>query len=598
MESKRRCYYEVLDVPRDADGATIKMAYRKAALKWHPDKNPDNPEAHNMFQEITNAYTVLSDTQERAWYDGHRDSILRGGDGTAEDGEAAQGINLWPYFSSSCYTGYSDGEKGFYVVYSKVFAAIAEEEAEAQSSSGGKKGKSPAFGNALSSYDEVKRFYQFWSIFNSHKTFSWLDQYNTTQAENRRIRKLMEKDNKKARDKGRKAYNDQIRHLVEIVKKRDKRVSEHLLKIKKEQEEAEKAAAIKKQDMEKERQAAMAKMREEQERAYEELDAELEAREDADADYQNPYHQDEDEEEKKNEVYCAACKKLFKSDKQWKSHERSKKHQQAVEALAEELMTLEDDEEAEKGEDEDEAEGEVGDEAEYEEGDGEAEEYQNGEDEAVVEYDDEGNIIEYEDLDDEQNGENGYAEEEEDDAEEEGDNSEERADEIVDENETEQDTNEGSAESSNDDDQAEGEEVASIEEVDGQEHQQDTDTPAAPAEPEPDQKRPLTKKARREAKKAAAAKANKQQDPPTTAPSGKRWAKENRTQPTQKQATSQPSASATGTSAHECGVCGETFLSRNALFAHVREKDHAQPLSETKRKSKRTNRRMWKEEQN
>lgn len=50
------CYYEVLGVDRDADDATLKKAYRKAALKHHPDKNPDNfDEATKKFKEIQNA---------------------------------------------------------------------------------------------------------------------------------------------------------------------------------------------------------------------------------------------------------------------------------------------------------------------------------------------------------------------------------------------------------------------------------------------------------------------------------------------------------------------------------------------------------------
>lgn len=63
-----RCYYEVLDVSREADTAEIKSAHRRLALKWHPDKNLDNSEeAKEQFQVVQNAYEVLSDPQERAW---------------------------------------------------------------------------------------------------------------------------------------------------------------------------------------------------------------------------------------------------------------------------------------------------------------------------------------------------------------------------------------------------------------------------------------------------------------------------------------------------------------------------------------------------
>ncbi len=65
----KRDFYEVLGVNRDADEAEIKKAYRKLAMKHHPDRNPDNKEAEAKFKEVKEAYEVLSDTQKRAAYD-------------------------------------------------------------------------------------------------------------------------------------------------------------------------------------------------------------------------------------------------------------------------------------------------------------------------------------------------------------------------------------------------------------------------------------------------------------------------------------------------------------------------------------------------
>jgi len=65
----KRDYYEVLGVNRDASEEEIKKAYRRLAMKWHPDRNPDNPRAEEYFKEAKEAYEVLSDAQRRAAYD-------------------------------------------------------------------------------------------------------------------------------------------------------------------------------------------------------------------------------------------------------------------------------------------------------------------------------------------------------------------------------------------------------------------------------------------------------------------------------------------------------------------------------------------------
>src|SRR5262245_45479019 len=65
----KRDYYEVLGVNRDADEETVKKAYRKLAMKHHPDRNPDNHRAEEQFKEAKEAYEVISDPQKRAAYD-------------------------------------------------------------------------------------------------------------------------------------------------------------------------------------------------------------------------------------------------------------------------------------------------------------------------------------------------------------------------------------------------------------------------------------------------------------------------------------------------------------------------------------------------
>ena len=66
---EKRDYYEVLEVPKNATADEIKKAYRKMAIKYHPDKNPDNKEAEEKFKEAAEAYEVLSNPEKRSRYD-------------------------------------------------------------------------------------------------------------------------------------------------------------------------------------------------------------------------------------------------------------------------------------------------------------------------------------------------------------------------------------------------------------------------------------------------------------------------------------------------------------------------------------------------
>jgi molecular chaperone DnaJ len=83
----KRDYYEVLGLGREAGDQEIKGAYRKLALKYHPDRNPDDPGAEEKFKEASEAYSVLSDAQKRAAYDrfGHAGLQSAGGPGFNPD---------------------------------------------------------------------------------------------------------------------------------------------------------------------------------------------------------------------------------------------------------------------------------------------------------------------------------------------------------------------------------------------------------------------------------------------------------------------------------------------------------------------------------
>uniref|UniRef100_A0A7N5P9Z1 J domain-containing protein n=1 Tax=Ailuropoda melanoleuca TaxID=9646 RepID=A0A7N5P9Z1_AILME len=75
-------YYEVLGVPRQASSKAIKEAYRKLALRWHPDKNPENKEeAERRFKQVAQAYEVLSDAKKRDVYDPYGEAGVEDGGG-------------------------------------------------------------------------------------------------------------------------------------------------------------------------------------------------------------------------------------------------------------------------------------------------------------------------------------------------------------------------------------------------------------------------------------------------------------------------------------------------------------------------------------
>jgi len=89
----KRCYYEVLGVERNASEDDLKKAFRRLAMKHHPDRNPDNKECESQFKEAKEAYEVLGDTQKRALYDRHGHAAFesgmggRGGAGFADVGD-------------------------------------------------------------------------------------------------------------------------------------------------------------------------------------------------------------------------------------------------------------------------------------------------------------------------------------------------------------------------------------------------------------------------------------------------------------------------------------------------------------------------------
>ncbi|KAF8905002.1 DnaJ domain-containing protein [Gymnopilus junonius] len=332
-------YYKLLEVSEDASTDEIKRSFRRLALIHHPDKNHnDIEEATRKFAGLQQAYEVLSDEQERAWYDSHRASLIPEPDAETVFEDIKRGTNLSTrvrdrgltvrhlarFLDATTWDTWDDGENSFFSIYRNLFARLASEEATFDSKDG-----FPSFGYSTWQWSPASKgdptcarnFYSLWMNFTTQKDFSWMEQWNITEAPDRRIRRLMERDNKKLRDEARRDYNDTIRSLVRFIRKRDPRYKRHI------DSQSEIKPPVQIQHPSSVVKGTTAEAYIEQEWQKVEVKGH-----DADLDWAAAEGEDEEEWE------CVACGKTFHSEAAWDSHERSKKHMKEVERLKLEMQ--------------------------------------------------------------------------------------------------------------------------------------------------------------------------------------------------------------------------------------------------------------------
>lgn len=274
-------------------------------------------------------------------YDNHREQILRGSHTDYED----ESLDVFLYFTASCYKGFSDDPTGFYAVYAKVFDRIAAEDIEFKDSPNEYE-QIPKFGASTSDYKTVVGpFYAYWQSYCTKKSYSWLCPHNISEIRDRRILREVEKETKKIAQKKRKERNDEVRALVSFVRKRDKRVQEHrkILEAKAEQNRY------------KQQQHRLTQLRKNQQEAQEMLNSQMSLlstdHEEQLRQMEQAYGTDNDDEDDENEdgvssenednndfiddLYCVACNKTFKNICSFENHGFSKRHRENTELLRE-----------------------------------------------------------------------------------------------------------------------------------------------------------------------------------------------------------------------------------------------------------------------
>ncbi|RMD42083.1 hypothetical protein DV735_g3029, partial [Chaetothyriales sp. CBS 134920] len=328
-------YYDLLGVDKNATDDEIKKAYRRKALELHPDRNYGNvEEATRLFAEVQTAYEVLSDAQERAWYDSHRHVLLRGDDAPGDGTEFSYNIRMTTatevqklMLKFNGKLEFSDGPTGFFGGLNEFFNQLAKEESIACQWDDQDPLDYPPFGSVDDDYSDIVRpFYAAWTGFATQKSYAWKDKYRLTDAPDRRIRRLMEKENRKLREEAIQEFNDSVRSLVAFVRKRDPRVQEN------QKSEAERQKILKDAAA-----AQAARARVEREAQFRDLDTSVPAwARSQEKDALEGGFSSESEIEA-HEYECVVCDKSFRSEAQFHAHEKSKKHQKLLKQLKKDL---------------------------------------------------------------------------------------------------------------------------------------------------------------------------------------------------------------------------------------------------------------------
>lgn len=221
---------------------------------------------------------------------------------------------------------FTDSQSGFYGGLREIFSRLAWEEKMACQSENLEFVDYPTFGSSCDSFEgTVRVFYAVWGSFSTKKSFAWKDIYRYSEAPDRRVRRLMEKENKRSRDEGIREFNSAVRSLVSFIKKRDPRYKYNL------QSEAQRQEALRQSTSAQATRSRIANQANMRDYAIPDW-----------AKSEEPIEYIDDSSESDVEQFdCIVCEKSFKSQQQFQAHTKSKKHIKAVKKLRLE-MTAED----------------------------------------------------------------------------------------------------------------------------------------------------------------------------------------------------------------------------------------------------------------
>ncbi|KAJ2360220.1 hypothetical protein IW150_007563, partial [Coemansia sp. RSA 2607] len=283
----------------------------------------------------------------------------------------------------SSFRNFDDSPSGFYTVYRDLFARLRNEEIDIYDPSSDDQIdylQNLDFGDSFTTYDEdalhadsqgrnrrqngrgggtgttLRDFYNYWTTFSTRKSFGWYDRFRLSDAENRQIRRLMEKENKVLRDKAKREFTETVQNLAAWLKKRDPRYKNFVAQQQSRQQEREKE---RKQRLAEQRASAIDDAASYVRQAWEEvdytrfLDEHFDELDDASVPDSDDGLEDDvgtgseggesevgsgDELDPEDELICFTCDKTFKTAAQKENHDNSKKHQKAVREVKREMI--------------------------------------------------------------------------------------------------------------------------------------------------------------------------------------------------------------------------------------------------------------------